>query len=205
MPEEDINIFEENEPGYQSTSVQGCEHMDKIHCSYTSRRAELISFLQGRHLDKMTKGFINRLSQIFQADTMITNDSWMFVPDLYDFMRRRLFRASIETTCGEFIFSICPTFYEDFWAFDDSFYALMEGIPRWWAPQAYESREKMLDNLKRWQSYSAERFEWQVDDRDVDYEPLFGSSLMRAMQRRHRALGYSDTGKAADTLGYLMV
>jgi hypothetical protein len=61
----------------------------------------------------------------------------------------------------------------------------------------------MHDNLMRWQAYVEDRFDWNMDHDAVDYEPLFGSSIMRAMQRRYRACGFSETGKAANVLGYL--
>lgn len=204
MPKEDIQLFDDDKSGYQTIPAPGFENMDPSKRVHYGQRLEFVTYLQGHHLNKMTENFVSRLSRILQQELSIAFDNWTYIPDLYEFMRRHLFRASVETTCGEHVFELCPTFYEDYWAYEDSISTLIKDIPRWWAPRAYESRDKMHNNLKTWQKHSAERFDWDSDDKGVDYEPLFGPPLMRAMQRRYRASGFSDTGKAANTLGYLI-
>ncbi|KAK5996202.1 Cytochrome P450 monooxygenase calL-like protein [Cladobotryum mycophilum] len=203
MPKEDIKLFEDDKSGHSPTPAPGFENMDPNKRVHYGQRMEFVTFLQGSNLDMMTNSYANRLSQLLQVDATI-NDDWTVVPDLYDFTRRRLLRASIETLCGEHVFSLCPTFDEDFWAYDSSIRALIQEAPRWWAPKAYASRDRMHENLKAWQKYASDRFDWEMDDSHVDFEPLFGSRLMRAMQRRYRASGFSETGKAANTLGLLI-
>ena len=204
MPKDDVKIFEADKSGYLPTPAPGFEYMDESHRVHYSQRKEFATYLQGRHLHSMTDNFARKLSCLLQADQTITSEGWTYVPDLYEFIRRSLFHASVESTCGEHLFPLCPTLYEDYCAYEAAFSTLVKGFPRWLAPRAHESRRRMHDNLSRWQAHSDEKYDWNTDDHDVDYEPYFGSSLMRAMQRRYRSSGFSSTGKAANVLGFLI-
>jgi hypothetical protein len=73
---------------------------------------------------------------------------WVELPDLWLFIRTLVFHASTEAICGSFLLSLNPTLTEDFWAFDHNIPTLLKGIPRWLAPGAHKSREKMLIAIK---------------------------------------------------------
>lgn len=207
MPAEDIRIFEDDKSGYGISPAQGYENMDPNKRVLYLQQREFLKYFNGPQLHVLTNEYCQRLSRVLAEDPEVprlsredANGGWIEVPDLYDFLRRRLFRASTETLLGELLWKICPTLYEDFWDFDSKMATLITGPWKWWAPQAYKSRERMHKNVSRWLQAGSKRFAWDDDAAtgdNVPWEPLFGSAVHRSMQRRLRTTGFTDEGKAA--------
>lgn len=213
VPKEDVRLFEEDRSGYSTKPLPGYENMDPAKRVHHLQQREFLTYFNGHHLSNMTENFTSRLSRILNEDNTVPpleedrDGGWVEVPDLYDFLRRRLFRAAIESILGEYILTLCPTLYDDFWAYNSALATLVKGVPKWWARGAYQARERMHDNLRLWQQTASEHFAWDDDAATGDgvaWEPSFGSALNRAMQRRYRTCGFTDTGKAANSLGFMV-
>jgi hypothetical protein len=96
---------------------------------------------------RLGKRYMDILSRNMSNDTRLGTE-WVELPDLWLFIRTLVFHASTEAICGSFLLSLNPTLTEDFWAFDHNIPTLPKGIPRWLAPGAHKSREKMLIAIK---------------------------------------------------------
>lgn len=49
-------------------------------------------------------------------------------------------------------------------------------------PEAYETRDKLLGNIKQWHAYARKHFDGTKIDVDGDADPFWGSEFIRARQ-----------------------
>ncbi|KAJ5503859.1 hypothetical protein N7463_006733 [Penicillium fimorum] len=162
------------------------------------------SGLGGISLAEMERQVVKNLStQIYE--TGFKSDAWTEVSDLYgSFFRKTSFRASIVSLCGSRVFEVIPTFDSDFWVFDSLMPSLFKEIPRWLVPAAYIARDKMKDNLEKWQAFAHKNYDvsqGQLDKRE--WEEFFGSRLMRTRHEFFQKMPLSKETIAADDLGLI--
>ncbi|OGE49008.1 hypothetical protein PENARI_c024G00819 [Penicillium arizonense] len=162
------------------------------------------SGLGGISLAEMERQLVRNLStQIYETD--FKSDTWTEISDLYgSFIRKISFRASIVSLCGSHVFKVIPTFGDDFWVFDSLMPNLFKEIPRWLVPAAYMARDKMKDNLQKWQAFAHDHYDvsqGQLDRRE--WEEFFGSRLMRTRHGFFQKMPLSKETVAADDLGLI--
>jgi hypothetical protein len=162
------------------------------------------SGLGGVSLAEMERQLVRNLStQIYETD--FKSDTWTEISDLYgSFIRKISFRASIVSLCGSHVFKVIPTFGDDFWVFDSLMPNLFKEIPRWLVPAAYMARDKMKDNLQKWQAFAHDHYDvsqGQLDRRE--WEEFFGSRLMRTRHGFFQKMPLSKETVAADDLGLI--
>ncbi|KAI9788755.1 MAG: hypothetical protein M1816_006612 [Peltula sp. TS41687] len=113
--------------------------------------------LSGAPLDALTARFQEYLvEQIEDELRSKIGDDWIEFPDLNAFVEKYVFEAAVRSMFGTYILSLNPTLAEDFSKFNRFIGATFMGQPRWLKPAAYRAREKMLENIKRWQRYTRE-------------------------------------------------
>src|SRR5204862_2058328 len=102
---------------------------------------------------------------------------------------------------GEKIFDVYPDLAEDFFDFAGIMMSLFLGIPKWLIPAAYRTRAKTVDGLERWhEQCKGEPFD---PERNVKWEPIFGSRPNRARQLYYESSGLSMKAIASLDLGFL--
>lgn len=158
--------------------------------------------LSGARLAEMERQLVRNLSAGI-ADAGFSSDAWTEVPDVYgSFIRSICFRAAIVSLCGQHVFSVCPTFEDDFWDFDSHLPSLFKEIPSWLAPSAYKARNKMKDNMKQWHAFVHQYYDVSGGSADKrDWEEYFGSRLMRTRHEFFQKMPLSKETLAADDLG----
>lgn len=110
----------------------------------------------------------------------------------------------MEAVCGPHMFSLNPTFAEDFWAFDKNILSLLKGYPRWISPKAWESRDRCLQAVKSWHQYANEHYDDVEIDPDTEYEPLFSAKFIRARQQYYSKIkSITADAKASVDLGLI--
>lgn len=138
-------------------------------------------FLSGSSLKEMNRRYLDTLQRNL-LDLKIP-DTWIELPDLYSFIQREVFRASVEAMCGSYILSLNPTLIEDFWTWDANVPTLIRAYPRWLAPTAYRARDKMLGHVKRWHAFAKANSDWtKFGPNDPEWDPFWGSKLVKARQ-----------------------
>lgn len=162
------------------------------------------SGLSGASLEEMERQLVRNLSsQIHQTD--IKSDTWTDISDLYGSLIRTVaFRASVVSLCGAHVFETIPTFVDDFWVFDSALPDLFKEMPRWLAPASYAARDRMKQNLQKWQAFAHEHYDvrqGQLDNRE--WEEFFGSRLMRTRHEFFQKMPLSKETIAADDLGLI--
>lgn len=63
---------------------------------------------------------------------------------VYEWLRDRMARASIQALCGKVVLEVNPDFIGDFGEFDKVFLKLGYGIPKFAFPKGYEARDRIL-------------------------------------------------------------
>lgn len=160
--------------------------------------------LSGAHLDALTARFQEYLVEQNEenAESKI-GDEWTELPDLNAFVEKQVFEAAVRSMFGTYILSLNPTLANDFWNFNRNIGALFMGAPRWLNPAAYRAREKMLENIKRWQKYAHDHCDI-ANLVDVDWEPYYGSKFIRERQGLLTKRGILDeTARAAENFAFM--
>ncbi|GAB1317368.1 hypothetical protein MFIFM68171_07578 [Madurella fahalii] len=203
MPAKDLSIFQRDGSGGNAKPLEGWEHMDPAHRIFYHQHRDLHAMLNGAALDSMTTRFIatytNRLRK-----TPLVSDEWIELPDLFAFLRGEMFHAACVSMVGERIFELCPDFGRDFWDFDSHALTYLRRTPRWLAPKAYAARDRVLASVKKWRRHAMERARYHDPSlADVDYEPNWGSRLLRMRAEVFDNAGASPDGAASMDLGLL--
>lgn len=136
-------------------------------------------FMSGPGLAVFTSRFQDSLrTQISKSEI---NENWVELPDLFSFLRDMLSTAAVTTMCGPSLLALSPNMVQDLWDFDRSLPSFFKGYPRWLAPKAWKSRQRCLDNFKRWQAFAAQNFDNSCIGKD-GHDPYYGAPLMRSRQ-----------------------
>ncbi|KAK8014285.1 hypothetical protein PG990_007581 [Apiospora arundinis] len=128
------------------------------------------------------------------------------VIDLYRWLRGFMFNASVRSFFGERLFIEYPEVVKDFWDFEPSFLDLLFGVPRFVKPEPYIVQEKMMNGMTKWieaVDRDMGNKEPNPNSPDEDWEPLWGSRLIRAREALWRQLGMSAGGRASMELSML--
>ncbi|KIW28456.1 hypothetical protein, variant 2 [Cladophialophora immunda] len=128
-------------------------------------------------------------------------DEWTTI-DLLAWLKKIMFEASTTALLGTKILEMNPDLAEQFWAYDATFLARFYGLPKLVKPGAYACLETILDRTAEW--VEAARAECGGNPpEEPDWEPLFGSKVMRARHRFYERRGLSSRGRAAFDIGFL--
>lgn len=125
------------------------------------------------------------------------------MPDFYSFIQIMISAAAVEAMCGPALLKLNPTWIQDFWEFDKSIPKFLGGFPRLFARAAYKARGRCLEGIKTWHKYAHDSFDESCVEPD-DYDPFFGSYLMRSRQKVWAKMKPMDADTmASDDLGIL--
>jgi hypothetical protein len=175
-----IPFYAADDSGVNSTPLPGSRVKAEHRITYFQTRAAH-KYLSGPALVQMTDCFLGVLRR--RMDESQIGLEWTEYPDIYAFLQDNVFRAAVEALCGSHLLSQSPTFVEDFWEFTSSVPALITGFPLWMWPKPYRTRRRLLDAVKKWHKVAHEQADCtRIGVNDPEWEPYFGSKLMRARQ-----------------------
>lgn len=159
--------------------------------------------LSGPQLEILASRFqISLLEKIGASQQDIGND-WVEIPDLCDLVQKYVIESVIYTFFGPYMISLNPHIVQDFLEFNDYIRLLFMSMPRWLIPKAYKARQRMVDNIQRWQKHARENCDL-AELGDVDWEPYYGSRFIRERQALLTRRGILDeTARAAENFANL--
>ncbi|KAI1382460.1 cytochrome P450 [Hypoxylon crocopeplum] len=159
--------------------------------------------LSGPQLEVLATRFqINLTERIAASRDEIGND-WVEIPDLCDFVQKYVIESAICTFFGPFMVSLNPNIVDDFLEFNSYIRLLFMGMPRWLIPKAYKARQRMVENIQRWQKHARDHCE-PANIEDVDWEPYYGSKFIRERQSLLTKRGILDEmARAAENFANL--
>jgi cytochrome P450 len=203
MQPADVAVYERDGSGDTAKPLDGWEHMDPAHRVFYNQHRDLNAMLSGAALDGMMARFTANYTARLRTTTTVSED-WTELPDLYAFLRDEMFHAACTGLLGEHIFSVCPEFAREFWAFDSHLLTYLRRTPRWLAPGAYAARDRVLASLKKWYTHARETLDYRDPSlRGVEYEPVWGARLMRARAEMFDEAGFSLDGAVSMDLGFV--
>ena len=202
-PPDVLPLYENDDSGNLIKPMLGSKTPVEHRIRYFHNRAAR-RYMAGENGIRAGEGYLQILSRNLSANTSV-RDEWIEAADLWLFIQDLVFPASTESICGSAILALNPTLTEDFWAFEKNIPTLLKQLPRWLAPGAYRSRDKMLGIIKRWHAYANERTDFnKVGSEDPEWDPYLGLKYMRERQRFLHNIDTMDAdGRASEDLGFL--
>ncbi|KAH8744758.1 cytochrome P450, partial [Diaporthe sp. PMI_573] len=202
MPERDLSVFaHDNISKFETSTTLSTSHPDPSRRIINHQRMDFATYFQGSHLRSTSQRFVENLCS--ETSHRVGPTKYLS-PDLYDLLFPIIFHAEVRALYGDYIFKVCPTFCDDFFAFYQAFPALSIGLPAWLVPSRHKARAKMIENFKTWRAICKSLTDWRSLE-VLEYEPIWGSRCIRRMVERHENMGFSDDGIASVMLGYLFV
>ncbi|CAK1366090.1 unnamed protein product [Cercospora beticola] len=139
---------------------------------------------------------VNELTSKFTEvlDEVLSKDAKEIVQleeiGLYEWLRDRMFTASVTALMGEKLLQMYPNWCEDFFAWDNDFLGFFFGIPPILQRKADQRRKRIYASLEKW-STEMQRLSGgePVDPEGPAWEPFYGSRLNRARQLDYRNRG----------------
>lgn len=159
--------------------------------------------LTGAGLTDLATRFMANLEE--ELSTLdVGYDEWTDIPDFNSLVQVTVFTASTKALFGPHLFELSPNIAAEFWEFD-SHPNLFKSIPRLFIPKAFRARDKILASIKTWHKFANENCDLNDEtQQNVEWEPFFGSKLIRDRQRNFGGIdGYDADALAATDLGLL--
>ncbi|OTA63679.1 cytochrome P450 [Hypoxylon sp. EC38] len=181
-PASAISFYAADNSGIASVPRKGSniEHHNRIHFHQAHTVQE---FLSGKHLAHLGERYLNTLQRNLSSLFTTRSSDWVEYPDMYQFIQTQATRAAVETIMGSKLLEMSPTLIEDFWEFDSAVPWFLRGFPRWLMPSPYKARERLHDSIKKWHAYAHAHSDCsKTGNDDPEWEPYFGSKLIRARQ-----------------------
>jgi len=150
-------------------------------------------------VNSLTGKFIEVFQQALHADEDLVD--WRTV-DLVDWLKHRMFTASVTALMGSKILEMNPKLAEQYWEFDATLLTRFYGVPRMLQPRAYQVLDDMLEETQLWVEYVLAECRGNPP-LAPEWEPLFGAKVMRARHQFYIREGLSVQGKASFDLGFL--
>jgi cytochrome P450 len=108
--------------------------------------------------------------------------SWTEV-SLIDFFEHDMAEAALVALMGSRIVQLNPDFWQAMWEFARLAPQLMWGLPRWINPEPWKIRAKFHNMCRKYVDNAAREFDWNRPDREVGWEPIYGSRMARELIR----------------------
>ena len=202
-PAHTLPLYEKDDSGQLAVPIPGSQTPKEYRIRYFHSRAAH-HLLAGRNGIRMGERYLEVLDRNLSGDTRVGYD-WTNHVDLSPFVQNLVFPAATESIFGSALLDLNPNLTEHFWNFERNIPTLLKQVPRWLAPAAYRSRDKMLGILKRWHAYANERTDFtKVGVKDPDWEPFLGTKFVKERQRFLHDIDIMDAGgRASEDLGLL--
>ncbi|KAF5983168.1 cytochrome P450 monooxygenase [Fusarium bulbicola] len=151
---------------------------------------------------------VSALTELF-IDTMIDELSAVTTQGpieigIDEFMKHHMFRASTIALAGRKVFDIDPNFADVFWDYDEDFMALLYGIPKFLCRKGSNARDKCLETVKSYLDQGWQNLDWRAcHEQNPDWEPNFGSKLVREREVAMEKYGIGLDGRASFQMGLI--
>ena len=188
LPEGDATLLCGNSPAECKKTVHGLEKLYAAHLASPRATSSLI----GQFLETYTQ----------ELETF-ENQEWTEV-EIHGFLRQAMSKAAISALIGPNIFKRSPSFVEDYWQFDTNFKSLLYGMPTLLCQKETLARDRVLEKVKSFLTGAWDRVDWNNEQQiDADWEPVFGSRMVRELEKFLHGLGISVHGRASIELSLI--
>lgn len=116
-------------------------------------------------------------------------------PDLYHYVRTRIFRAAVEWACGSYLLSLSLIFVDDLWEFHHHILNFFKGFSLILMPKAFSAQEKCLQAVQKWHRFANEYQQGALSERGEDVDAVFGTKHFRERQDFFFENGTQECGR----------
>lgn len=116
-------------------------------------------------------------------------------------------KPSVETIVGSEFFKLNPNFVDDLLVFQQYIPDFLHLLPSWLMPRAFRVRKRLLQNVKQWHQHAHRHYDCsRLAPEDPNWEPYFGSKLMRARENYSlKTTEMTPDARATEDLGLIFV
>lgn len=176
-----IPFYEADNSGTASSPREGSDVRHENRINYL-QHATAHKYLSGQSLFALSEQYVRILGRNLDLLNHTTGN-WVDYPDLYSFLQNHVSTAAVESLMGSEILRLNPDIVQDLWTFDANVPKFLKHLPEWLIPSAYISRRKLLSAIKKWHAHANEHSDCnKTGPQDSEWEPYFGSKLIRARQ-----------------------
>lgn len=122
---------------------------------------------------------------------------------VYEFLEQEMVRCAITSLSGSHILEQNPDLIDAMWRFDEKSYALLLGVPRFLSPKSYAARDAFHEMGEKHLSTAWSKFDWDNEEYDPDWEPIFGARFSRVHSKFLKDKGVSMRARSGLYLGTL--
>ena len=160
-------------------------------------------FIHGPGLRPLAARFTQNILRGF-SDLGI-NEEWTELPDLYRFVQKCIFDASVPAIFGQHLIQRNPSFCEDFWKFDAAVPDLAKDLPGWLIPGAIKARGRCLETIKKHHRFLFQHEKDMIPDgKTCGYNDLYGAEIIRYRHDMWSKMnGIDFDARAAEDLGLI--
>jgi hypothetical protein len=164
--------------------------------------AHIRQHVTGPSLTSITNKVYERLSNNISEQFSKESDDCMDIPDLFAFVQDHVTIALTETLLGTHISDTYPQMTTDQWIFMDRSIEIVMGLPRSVISGAYDARDRLLANLKSWNTQSSALR--KAGKANPVWDAKAGSNLLQERQERYeRTPGFNEDAQVSQVLGLL--
>ena len=143
----------------------------------------IVHMLSGARLEKLSDHYYGAVvKDVVKEQEKIGND-WVESPDLCDLVKRLVYEASMYAIYGPYLKELNPTLSDDFFDYDGYVPNLATPGAEWTCKKGIKSRNKMMENIRRWMRHGLDHGGYNGIDEEVEWEPYYGSKSTRTRQQ----------------------
>jgi len=193
MSQKDIQVWKNDRSGRGHKATNDTPEKDRIwgpnhkiivdHLSSTAASATLMEKFSELMMD-----VINKRSK----------EKWETV-NLWQFVTTEVVEAAIISVAGRKLLELNPDFTDAMWAFDDTIFALIMGVPKFLYPSGYAKRDRFHEMGDKWHEYASANYDFNGPD--VDWEEMWGTRFMRVQYQFLKGRGFDKRSIVGMSLG----
>ena len=105
--------------------------------------------------------------------------------------------------CGPIFLAIIPGLVDDFWTFITHIPTYTRILPKWFNPEAYRVRDKVIAAVKNWLRFAFEKSGLSKPD-DPIWDPYWGAKIMKErFTYAHKMSGMTTDARASEDLAII--
>jgi hypothetical protein len=202
MDEKDLQVFRRDKSGINAHPKPGTGDTKPAERIFHVQHRVLHQHLSGASLDTMTTRYVQIFTDRIKNVSCIKHREWTELPDLFELLKSEMLRSNINALAGDHFFELSPNFADDFWEFDRLMLVYLRRLPRWMAPKTYATRDRVLGAVKKWRQWAKDHFDSSNQELvDSDYEPIWGTRIMRVRDETYHDIEPYDDGCASMEFG----
>lgn len=146
--------------------------------------------VQTQATNLLAASYQKRFSEFLDGNARFPVGEWTAMR-LLEFTKKDVAEAAIYSLFGPRILELNPDLLQLMWDFDEVAGSLAWGLPQWMNRKAYRRRSRFHATSARFLDSAWASFDWSGPDSDADWEPHFGSRMIREVAKFLAETGFS--------------